>query len=274
MNYFEISLQIDAEFAEILMAELGELGFETFLETDEGLDAYIQEELLDEMAVKQLMERYAEMTPISYQLKLIPRQNWNEEWERSYQPITVADKIYVRATFHEPDPSYQYEIVITPKMAFGTGHHETTSMVLELQLDIDHQNKKVLDVGTGTGILAVMAAKLGATEQRAFDIDEWSVENTIENIGLNQVSGITVALGTIDDEPKDSYDIVLANINRNILLREIPIYKTFMKPEAYLLVSGFYEHDMADIQAMAESVGLKKVKHLNKNQWAAMVFEA
>lgn len=273
MDYIELTLQIDADFVEILMAELAELGFESFVETDEGLEAYVQEEIFNDLAVKQMLENYASRTAISYQFKKIARQNWNEEWEKNFQPIQIGEQIYVRADFHEPKSDFPYEIIITPKMSFGTGHHETTSMVMEHQLGIEHTNKKVLDVGTGTGILAVLASKLGATTISAFDIDEWSVENTIENVKLNDVSNVIVRLGTIEDEPHDIYDIVLANINRNILISQIPAYVTFLKPGGELIVSGFYEKDIADIETIAESVGLKKVAQLSKNNWAAVVFK-
>lgn len=274
MSYIELSLQIDLDFNEIMMAELAELGFETFVETEDGLDAYVQEELFEDLAVKNMLETYAERTPISYAFKQIAKQNWNEEWEKNFQPISIGNDIYVRADFHEPQPDFLYEIIITPKMSFGTGHHETTSMVMEHQLRIPHQDKKVLDVGTGTGILAVLAEKLGAKYVSAFDIDEWSVENTIENIALNNTSKIAVRLGTIEDEPQAKYEIVLANINRNILLQQIPAYATFMAEGASLVISGFYETDIADIQAVAESVGLKKTAQLSKNQWASVVFKS
>jgi len=273
MDYIELTLQADADFVEILMAELAELGFESFVETDDGLEAYIQEEIFNDMAVKQMLESYASRTGISYQFKKIVRQNWNEEWEKNFQPIQIGEQIFVRADFHEPKPDFPYEIIITPKMSFGTGHHETTSMVMEHQLTIPHTNKKVLDVGTGTGILAVLASKLGAGHISAFDIDEWSVENTIENIKLNGAENISVRQGTIEDEPQATYEIVLANINRNILISQIPAYVTFMAPGAELIVSGFYEKDITDIEKVAESVGLKKMAQLGKNNWAAVVFK-
>lgn len=273
-NYIELSLQIEPDFSEILMAELSELGFDSFVETDEGLEAYIKEELFNDLDIKRMLETYAERTPISYAFKKIEKQNWNEEWEKNFQPISIGNDIYVRADFHEAQPDFKYEIIITPKMSFGTGHHETTSMVMEHQLTIPHQDKKVLDVGTGTGILAVLASKLGATQISAFDIDEWSVENTIENVALNNANHITVRLGTIENEPTEKYDIVLANINRNILLQQIPAYATFMKAGASLVISGFYEADIADIQVVAESAGLKKVAQLSKNQWASVVFNS
>lgn len=273
MDYIELTLQADADFVEILMAELAELGFESFVETDDGLEAYIQEEIFDDMAVKQMLESYAERTGISYQFKKIVRQNWNAEWEKNFQPIQIGEQIFVRADFHEARPDFPYEIIITPKMSFGTGHHETTSMVMEHQLTTDHTGKKVLDVGTGTGILAVLASKLGASHINAFDIDEWSVENTIENIKLNGAENISVRLGTIEDEPQATYEIVLANINRNILISQIPAYVSFMAPDAELIVSGFYEKDITDIEKVAESVGLKKMAQLSKNNWAAVVFK-
>jgi ribosomal protein L11 methyltransferase len=273
MDYIELVLQTDVDFVEILMAELAELGFESFVETEDGLEAYIQEGDFEDVAVKQMLEKYAGRIAISYQIRKIVRQNWNVEWEKNFQPIQIGNQIYVRADFHEPRPDFPYEIIITPKMSFGTGHHETTSMVMEHQLTLNHINKKILDVGTGTGILTVLASKLGASHISAFDIDEWSVENTIENLQLNHVSNVSVRLGTIGDEPKDIYDIVLANINRNILISQIPAYVTFLQKGGELIVSGFYEKDIADIQIVAEAVGLKKVAQLSKNNWAAVVFK-
>ncbi len=274
MNYLELNINTDPDFAEILMAELSELQFESFVETDEGLLAYIQVDLFEESATKRLIEEYAEKTAISYSIKEIEKQNWNDEWERNFQPIEITNKIYVRADFHESKADkYEYEIIITPKMSFGTGHHETTSMVMEHQLNIDHRGKNVLDIGTGTGILAVLASKLGAKSINAFDIDEWSVENTIDNLQLNDIINVAVSQATIQTIPNSKYEILLANINRNILIEQIPIYVKFMEPKAVLIVSGFYEHDIADIQQVAESVGLSKKAELIKNQWVSVVFE-
>lgn len=273
MNYIELTVTTEDDFVEIIIAELAALGFDSFIETDDGVQAYVPEPDFQDAAVKQLLESYADRTTISYSIKGIAQQNWNAEWEKHFDPIEVLDKIYVRAAFHAPNPDFEYQIIITPKMSFGTGHHETTSMVMELQLGIDHQDKTVLDVGTGTGILSILAAKLGASQINAFDIDEWSVENTEENQQLNNIPNMSVRLGTIQDEPAAVYDIVLANINRNILLDEIPVYATFMKPGGYLIVSGFYENDKADIQAVATKHNLEKVVSRNKNQWAAVVYK-
>lgn len=271
MDFFELDLHIDSDFAEILVAELAEIGFDSFIDKEEGLLAYIPEELLEVQSLKLLMEKYAERAPLHYSLTKVVRQNWNKEWESNFHPIEVEDKVYIRATFHDPAPAhFAHEILIVPKMSFGTGHHETTAQMIALQLEIDHKGKSVLDVGTGTGILAIMAKQLGAAEVHSFDIDEWSVENGRENYELNGVPEISIVQGTIQDEKVKVYDLVLANINRNILLDEIPLYAKFTSD--YLLVSGFYEHDVEDIAAMALEQGFKKVKQISKNNWAAVVF--
>ncbi len=271
MDFLELDLSVDTEFAEILLAELAEIGFDSFLEKEEGLLAYITEELFDEKAFKMLMENYAARIPLSYGLRKVKRQNWNKEWEENFHPIEVAGKVYIRATFHAPAPEiFEHEIIIVPKMSFGTGHHETTSQMIGLQLEVDHAGKSVLDVGTGTGILAIMAHKLGAERIHSFDIDEWSVENGRENYELNGMPHITIEQGTINSQKPEVYDIVLANINRNILLEEIPRYAAFTG--SHLLVSGFYEQDIPDIQAVAEAAGFKKMKQISKNNWAAVVF--
>ena len=271
MEFYEIDLTVDSDFAEVLLAELAEIGFDSFLDKEDGLLAYITDDLFDERALKDLMERYASKTSLSYGLKKIKKQNWNKEWEDNFHPIDVAGKVYIRADFHAAAAdTYLHEIIVVPKMSFGTGHHETTSQMIELQLDIDHKSKSVLDVGTGTGILAIMAKKLGANRIHSFDIDEWSVENGAENYQLNGIDSITIEKGTIDTQKTEVFDIVLANINRNILLEEIPKYAQFTSD--YLLVSGFYENDIEDIHAIAEKSGFKKVKHISKNNWAAVVF--
>ncbi|MFT5885194.1 MAG: ribosomal protein L11 methyltransferase [Arcticibacterium sp.] len=272
MDYFEANIEVNAEFGEILVAELAEIGFDTFLENESGLQAYITDELFDDIQFKLLMEDYSSKTKLFYSLKKIIKQNWNAEWESSFDPIEVKDKILVRAHFHESKPGFEHEIIITPKMSFGTGHHETTSQMMALQLKIDHSEKSVLDVGTGTGILAILAEKLGANKVKAFDIDEWSVENTKENLQLNNCQNIEISQGTIDDEPQYVYDIVLANINRNILLDEIGTYSKFLKNKGTLLLSGFYEQDIPEIEACCSQHHLKKVKHISKKEWAAVVF--
>lgn len=271
-NYFEARLTLNPDFNEILMAELGQIGYESFVETDEGLSAYITETDFDLAQLQQIVDEYQQLTPITFAYEQLETKNWNEEWERNYQPIEVAGQIRVRASYHAPDPAFRYDIVIDPKMSFGTGHHETTTLVMEQQFSFDHQDKSVLDVGSGTGILAILAEMLGAAQLTAFDIEEWAYLNAIENAELNGCKHITVFQGTIEDCPAGTYDIVLANINRNILLREIPIYVQFLKPGGTLMVSGFYEFDIADIIQKAEEVELKLIAQKTLNQWAVLRF--
>jgi ribosomal protein L11 methyltransferase len=271
-HFIEIDVDVNETFSEIIMAELAEEGFDSFIDKENGILGYIDEEAFNDLEVKQIFERYANKTDLHYSFKKVKRENWNSLWESNFSPIIVDDKIHVRATFHEAN-DLPIEIVITPKMSFGTGHHETTHQVMSLQMELDHSQKTVLDVGTGTGILAILAVKLGAKSVHAFDIDEWSVENTLENIALNKSAEITVSKGTIADQSPEQYDIVLANINRNILLDEIPTYVKFMKPGGKLFVSGFYEIDATDIIAKAEENNLKKISQKSKNAWAAIVFE-
>ncbi len=272
-NYFEARLTLNPDFNEILMAELGQIGYESFVETDEGLSAYITETDFDLEQLQQVVDDYQHLTPITFAYEQLETKNWNEEWERNYQPIEVAGQIRVRASYHVPDPAFRYDIVIDPKMSFGTGHHETTTLVMEQQLSLDHHDKSVLDVGSGTGILAILAEMLGATQLTAFDIEEWAYLNAVENAELNGCKHITVFQGTIEDCPAGTYDIVLANINRNILLREIPIYVQFLKPGGTLMVSGFYEFDINDIIQKAEEVDLKVITKKTLNQWAVLRFE-
>lgn len=273
MNYCELQLRLSPDYTDILTAELAELGYESFVETDEGLNAYIIEPDFNEEAIQELIAKYAGQTAIAYEVSSLEKRNWNAEWERDYEPIEVANQVRVRASFHESDARFRYDIVINPKMSFGTGHHETTAMMLEQQLGLDFAGKTVLDVGSGTGILAILAAKMGAQSVLAFDIEEWAVENARENAELNDCPQITGFQGTIEDvNPTDQYDIVLANINRNVLLAEIPIYTNLLIKNGYLVVSGFYENDAPDIEQKAVEAGLSLIKRATTNQWTSLSF--
>lgn len=272
-TYNEIQFTLDLDFNDIIIAELGELGYESFVETDNGFLAYIQQDMFDSAALIDLKTQYQATALLAYTVQEIAPKNWNEEWERNYQPIEVAGRVRVRASYHAANPSFAYDLVIDPKMSFGTGHHETTTLVMAQQLDLNHANKSVLDVGAGTGILAILAEKLGATQLTAFDIEEWAYLNAVENCAVNGCQHISVFQGTIANCPAGLYDIVLANINRNILLQEIPLYNQFLKTGGTLIVSGFYERDIADIVQKAAEVGLKTITQQTLNQWATVRFE-
>lgn len=274
MNYLELYLKLSPEYTDILTAELAELDFESFVETDDGVKAYIIESMFEEQALQELIDKYAGQTAIVYEVSSLEKRNWNAEWEREYEPIEVANQVRVRASFHQSDARFRYDIVINPKMSFGTGHHETTAMMLEQQLGLDFTNKTVLDVGSGTGILAILAAKMGAKSVLAFDIEEWAVENARENAELNNCPQITVFQGTIEGvAPANRYDILLANINRNVLLAEIPVYTNLLRARGYMAVSGFYENDAADIRQKANESGLSFVNSMINREWTSLVFQ-
>lgn len=275
MNYVELSLTIAPDYTDILTAELAEVGYESFVETDEGLNAYITEDLFDEAALEAVIAKYQIFTAIAHSWKALEKKNWNEEWERSYEPIEVGTAVRVRAQFHEPDDRFTYDLLITPKMSFGTGHHATTWLVMNEQLSLPHTGLDIMDVGCGTGILAILGRKLGARSILAFDIDEWAVENTRENFALNGLEqDAEVFQGTITDVPLDrQFGGILANINRNILLSEIPRYVQHLLPGGWLVVSGFYEMDEPDIVQCALENGLTKVRTDTRHEWATVVFE-
>jgi ribosomal protein L11 methyltransferase len=204
---------------------------------------------------------------------ILPKVNWNEEWEKNYDPIYVDDLVYVRASFHGPQEGFRHEIVINPKMSFGTGHHATTHQLLSMQGTIDHQGKRVLDVGSGTGILAIMAQLLGASAVEAFDIDEWCVDNGNENFDLNGLSA-RMGLGTIRQvQPQGTFDIVLANINKNVLLDEMEIYAGLLPAGGLLLLSGFYSEDTEDLLQAAAPYGLQLQRSTTKDNWAALCLQ-
>lgn len=273
MDYLEFKITCAEDFREILIAELAEIGFDSFLETETGLDAYAPEVDFNREAYEQVIENYRDAAQIKVTEGKMPKVNWNEEWEKNYDPIAVDDLVYVRASFHESQPGFRHEIVINPKMSFGTGHHATTYQVLRLQGEIDHQGKRVLDVGSGTGILAIMAHLLGAKEVEAFDIDDWCVDNGNENFDLN---GLTtrMGLGTIRQvNPQGPFDIILANINKNVLLDELKIYADLLLSGGYLLLSGFYTEDIEDLVQEANKHGLELLKTSSKDNWAALILQ-
>lgn len=274
MDYIEVKIACSEDFREILQAELAEAGFSSFGDTPKGFEAYAEPADFDKPAFDDVISRYHKAASIKYELGKVPRRNWNKEWESNYEPILVNDRCAVRATFHPPMPQYEHEIVITPKMSFGTGHHQTTRLMLRHQLEVDHVGKKVLDVGCGTGILAIMASKLGATEVKACDIDEWAVENSHENFELNNCRNIEVRPGTLKEAAfEGSYDIILANINKNVLLEEMSYYMQFLKEDGFLLLSGFYEADVEDLLAEAQKYQLRQLTLSAEKNWASLVLK-
>ena len=272
MNYIEVKVSCDAPFRDILIAEMAELGFDSFVETEAGFDAYIAEDLFNHQRLEQCFNSYRKQTEIGYQQKKIPRVNWNEAWEKNYESLRVSDRIYVRASFHKPRPEFEYEIIINPKMSFGTGHHETTQQLLAMQAETDHRQKTVLDIGSGTGILAIMAAKLGAASVDATDIDDWCIENATENFELNQVKPDWVKQGAIRTlNLTETYDILLANINKNVLLDELDAYAALTKTGGYLFLSGFYAHNETHLMETAKPLGFEKLKSTEKRNWMALL---
>ncbi|MEM1406275.1 MAG: 50S ribosomal protein L11 methyltransferase [Bacteroidota bacterium] len=272
IDFLAIQIRCADAIRDIMIAELSELQYDSMMETQEGLEAYIEKALFKEDQLKQLITKYSEQ-PIAYEVQPVIARNWNEEWEKNYDPIVVEDQIYVRATFHDPQTSFPYEIVINPRMSFGTGHHSTTYLMLKNQLDLDHNKKRVLDAGTGTGILAVMAEKLGASEVIAYDNNSWSIENAPENLKLNHCKKVRIREGTIDTlNLSGNFNIVLANINKNVLLEEMTSYCSCLAINGFMVLSGFYEDDTDDIVTSAVQCGLVEKKRIARNDWCSVVF--
>jgi len=256
------------------MAEIAEAGFDTFLETDTGFEAYTEEKKADMRMVEEIKEKYKHVQPLIFFQDKVHKQNWNEEWEKNVDPVVVDNRCLIRAEFHRIDKKYPYEIVITPKMSFGTGHHQTTYLMVKNQLDLDHRDKRVMDAGCGTAILSVMASKLGARYVESFDIDEWSLENGNENAIRNECTNINIRLGTIRDfKWSEPFDIILANINKNVLLSEMTNYSEVLVPGGKLLLSGFYDHDENDLVHEARLQGLHFLRRDVRENWACLLFQ-
>mgnify|MGYP001510057344 FL=1 len=279
MKYFEFIFHTEPcteVVNDVLSAVLGEVGFESFVEQEGGIAAYIQTALYDEEALKSALDSFPLAdTTLTYTYKEAEDKDWNEEWEKNFfQPIVIGNRCVIHSTFHHDVPQAEYDIVINPQMAFGTGHHETTSLIIGELLEAGLQGKALLDMGCGTSILAILARMRGAAPCTAIDIDEWCVRNSLENIELNHVDSISVFQGDASILPdKGPFDVVIANINRNILLNDMKHYVARMNPGARLFMSGFYTDDIPAIREEAERNGLRFVHHKEKNRWAAVQFE-
>lgn len=273
MTTQQIIISASPEQVDILLAELGEIHFDIFEDSDTGVIAYCQTDLFDPTLFSEVIKRYEVLGPISFQINEIEKQNWNAVWESNYDPIRISNQVFIRANFHESELGYAMEIIINPKMSFGTGHHETTFLMTQALFEIKIQGKSVLDAGTGTGILALVAMKLGAIDVKGFDIDPWSIENSIENAALNECADIVFIEGTVVNEPLKKYDVLLANINRNILLAEMQEYSKRIVDDGMLLLSGFYAEDVPMIIGSAIENGLIYMNQTEKNRWTCIKFK-
>ncbi len=272
MYYTRLQVVCDPAFSEMLMAEIAQAGFDTFMETEKGFEAYVEQSQFDKTKLYLIRDKYAAVTPVVFYQDRIEKQNWNEVWEKSYEPIVVENQCLIHASFHQPAQSYPYQIIITPKMSFGTGHHQTTYLMVKAQLSIDHARKTVMDAGTGTGVLAIMAVKRGAARVEAFDIDEWSILNSTENVQLNGCANIVIRQGKISDLTFESgFDIILANINKNILLSELHQYAAYLNQKGLLVLSGFYEKDIPDLLTEANRYSLVQVHSDEREGWASLL---
>ena len=276
MEYTKISciLTPDNELArEMLIAELGNTGFESFVETEEGIEAFIpsrdfNSDLMDSENLKE-----NEFFVFNYTMEVIADQNWNEVWEQNYfEPLMIEDQCLVRAPFHENYRDATFEIIINPRMAFGTGNHETTHLMVKAMLEMELTGLDILDMGCGSGILSILSSMKGAKDVTAVDIDEWSTNNTTENAGLNNILNITVKLGDASLLTDQKFDVILANIQRNIIVEDMPAYCKVLRPGGKLLMSGFYTKDLEMVVEKAESLELKLIESFDRSDWGAALF--
>ncbi|MBY0244479.1 MAG: 50S ribosomal protein L11 methyltransferase [Sphingobacteriaceae bacterium] len=276
MEYIQVTFtfsQIEDYQKDLLIDELAAINFDTFDEIDNGFIAYIAKNSFQKNDLEALLSNLDGDIIFTHKVEEIVSENWNIEWEKNFSPLNIDDKCYVRATFHESLPNFEYEIVIDPKMAFGTGHHQTTSMMLQYILETDFTDKNVLDMGCGTGILAFLAGKKGAKKLVAIDFDEVCYESTLENAALNNISNITAICGGKEVIPNEMYEVILANINRNILLDQIETYAKVLKKEGKIFFSGFYETpDLIMIIEECSKFGIKYINHKKNGDWVAAQF--
>ena len=269
MQYSEIDIRLQQvnPFADILVARLNEVKFESFLEDKNGVKAYIPTCLLDTGILESVISEISKLTKISFTINTLKKENWNAKWESNYPVVVVNENCVVRSHFHNPISDIEYDLVITPKMSFGTGHHETTVLMMNEIFSLDLERRSVLDIGSGTGVLTILASKLGARDLVGIDVDEWAFKNAKENADLNHISNIHFIHGDINDIGNVRYDVLLANINRNCILNDIEKYVSIMNNSADILLSGFLEEDSVLILNKTEQLGLELVVSKNKNKW-------
>ncbi len=280
MKYFETEFTISpysSDASDMVAALAGEAGFETFEETETGLKGYVQQSLFSEEALREVLADFPfDGVSISYAIREAENRDWNEQWEQEgFEPITIKDRLVIHDGRHLPEASFPVAIEIDAKLAFGTGTHETTRMICATLLDSDLHDKRILDCGTGTGILSICALKLGAREAIGYDIDEWSADNARHNAVINRVDDRFQSLlgdATILNKVEGAFDLVLANINRNILLADLPLFREKMAPGGRLILSGFYTADSQMLMEKAASIGLRLLSQKKDNDWACLVF--
>lgn len=278
MKYYEVIFETSPNteiVKDVLSGVVADIGFESFVYNDNGMTAYIQQKTFSKEALDAVIADFPlENTTIRYEVKESEDKDWNKVWEDNFfTPIVIGDRCVIHSTFHKDVPSAEYDIVINPQMAFGTGHHETTSLILEELLNADLTGKSVLDMGCGTSILAILASMRGASKLLAVDIDNWCVENSKDNLALNHITNVEVEEGDASIlKDRGPFDVVIANINRNILTADMHAYVERMNPGAVIYMSGFYVDDIPVIRAEAERNGLEFVHHNEKNRWADVMF--
>jgi ribosomal protein L11 methyltransferase len=275
-NYIQVTAVVTPPqpWSDLLIAELAEIGFESFEENLKGFKAYIPVEDFDEAKLKTIAipEEADEEVSFNFSVETINSRNWNNEWESNFEPVDVDGKCFIRAPFHEEKPNYEYQILIEPKMSFGTGHHETTTLMVQWMLETDFEKKSVLDMGCGTGILAILAAIKGAEPVLAIDNFPYAYENTIENIEKNNVTQIRALLGDASLLGDEKFDIILANITKNVLKEDLAKYVDVMHGKGLLFISGFFHEDMEELVKLAATFGLKKTDHKQNKEWVAVKF--
>ncbi len=275
MKYVEVAFNCDPNtetVTDILADQLSDIEYESFVQSDSGLLAYVPKPKFSVEKIDNLIRNFWLDAKIGYSFKEIEDKNWNEEWEKHYfQPIVFEDKCIIHSSFHQPEGEYDYRILIDPKMAFGTGHHQTTGLILKEILSMDLQDKSVLDMGCGTAVLAILASMRGARSLTAIDIDEWAYHNALENIKLNNIFNVKVKLGGAELLGEETYDVIFANINRNILLQDIPFYVKVLNPGGNIIMSGFYKEDIFAIREKCEQNDLKYLGFSETDNWVAVV---
>lgn len=276
MQYNQVLFKCDPyseTVTDILSAMLAEIGFESFVRGEDALEAYVPQPLFSRSELDQVLADLPLEVEISYTVQTMEDKNWNEEWEKNYfNPIVIGDECCIHSSFHQPEGTYRYPILIDPKMSFGTGHHQTTLLILKEILAMELSGKSVLDMGCGTGVLAILAAMKGATPVTAIDIEEWAYNNAVENVALNGMTSIRVLQGGAELLGEERYDVIFANINRNILLQDLPHYEAVLKQGGIIVMSGFYLDDLPAIRSRANELGLSFDHLKDMDRWVATTF--